>query len=102
MSSLTCGVAYVTALAVSEVEKWLEMNCPGDWTVRLADSDDALPPGKKKIEVLFELRDDLETFKARFKSFEEQKTAGRGAGGGATSGQKTKTGGMLRPDRGKI
>jgi hypothetical protein len=103
MSSLTCGLAYVTALAIGEVEKWLEGNCPGDWTVRLADSDDAVPPGKKKFEILFELREDLDTFKARFKSFEAEKIAGRspGADGSGTgAGKKEKrTGGMLRPDR---
>lgn len=104
MGNLTCGLAYMTELSVSEVEAWLEASCPGDWTVRLADDGDPLARGKKKVEVLFENRADMDTFKARFKSYEAERAAG-GAKIGATGAAATKAHGgrtgMLRPDRGK-
>ena len=106
MGKLTCGLAYVTELSVGEVEAWLETHCPGDWTVRLADEGDPLARGKKKVEVLFENRADMDTFKARFKSYEAERAAGGAKAGStaATAAGKAKKGGllgMLRPDRGK-
>jgi len=104
MGTLSCGLAYMTALSLSEVEAWLEANCPGDWTVRLAEGESPLAQGKKKIEILFETRADMDTFKARFKSFEAEVAAGGGklkpAGGDAKAKEKGGLG-MLRPDRDK-
>lgn len=101
--AMTCGLAYLTELSVSEVEVWLEANCPGDWTVRLADGEDPLKKGKKKVEVLFEERADLDTFKARFKSFEAEVAAGGGKMSARTDEAKRQQGplGMLRPDKSK-
>lgn len=103
MGNLTCGLAYMTTLKVGEVEAWLEIHCPGDWTVRLADDSDPLARGKKKVEVLFENRADMDTFKARFKSYEAERAAGGAKIDAAEAGKPKKGGllGMLRPDRGK-
>lgn len=105
MGQLTCGLAYMTELSVGEVEAWMETHCPGDWTVRLADDSDPLSRGKKKVEVLFENRADMDTFKARFKAYEAERAAGGAKAGGdeATAGKAKKGGllGMLRPDRDK-
>jgi hypothetical protein len=104
MGNLTCGLAYMTVLSVGEVETWLEAHCPGDWTVRLADDSDPLARGKKKVEVLFENRADMDTFKARFKSYEAERAAGgakAGTAGAAATKAKGGLTGMLRPDRSK-
>ncbi|MBT3361575.1 MAG: hypothetical protein HN403_18280 [Rhodospirillales bacterium] len=101
MSQMTCGLAYVTGLPLSEVEDWIEANCSGDWSVGLADGDDPIGGGKTKIQVLFELREDLEIFKGRFKAFEQQKVSApdtqRGEGG--EEPKKKGSVGMLRPDQ---
>ncbi len=73
MASWTCGLACKTALPVATVEAWLEENCKSNWSVRLADVDGVPGALNKKIEVLFEDREDMDTFKAGFKSFEAQK-----------------------------
>ena len=105
MANFSCGLAYMTALSLSDVEGWLESNCPGDWTVRLADGENPLAQGRKKIEVLFETREDMATFKARFKTFEEQRaSSGGGRRGGESSkkdAKKKPSSGMLRPDQDK-
>jgi hypothetical protein len=78
MASWTCGLACTTAVPVSRVEDWLTENCQGDWTVRLAGFAGDIDSGKKKIEVLFETRDDMATFKARFKAYEAEVLRERG------------------------
>lgn len=102
MVQMTCGLAYSTALSLSEIESWLDKNCPGDWTVGLADGDEPIAGGKKKFQILFERREDLDTFKGRFKAFEEQKLSGGGGSPSGNGGDKPKEkrpGGMLRPNR---
>lgn len=81
MSSWTCGLACVTALSINIIDDWLEESCQGEWTVRLADFDGPLRSGAKKIEVLFEQREDMASFKAGFKSFEAQILQGGGGDG---------------------
>nr|MBC8158916.1 hypothetical protein [Alphaproteobacteria bacterium] len=101
MAQMTCGLAYVTALPLSEVEDWLDANCPGDWTVGLADGEDPIGGGKTKIQILFELRADLDTFKGRFKAFEAQQASApasrRDDSGGDEKPKKKGFAGMLRP-----
>ena len=81
MTSWTCGLACMTALSVDTIEEWMEGSCQGDWTVRLADFDGPLGSGKKKIEVLFEQREDMAIFKAEFKAFEAQTLRAGGEAG---------------------
>ncbi len=103
MANFTCGLACMTALSLSEVENWLDSNCPDDWTVRLADGQGPLAGGKMKIEVLFETREDMATFKAGFKSFEAQAVSSGGGvsreDDGLSAGEK-RADGMLRPGGG--
>ncbi len=101
MAKMTCGLAYVTALPLSDVEDWLDANCEGDWSVGLAEGDDPIGGGKTKIEILFELRPDMETFKGRFKAFEEQKASAPDSARADSDEKPKKKGlaGMLRPDQ---
>ncbi len=103
MTQMTCGLAYVTTVALSEVEDWLDANCSGDWSVGLAEGDDPIGGGKTKIQILFELRPDMEIFKGRFKAFEAQKASGGGGSSRDVNGDEKpkKKGplGMLRPDQ---
>lgn len=110
MGKMTCGLGYATVLQISDVEDWLDSNCKGDWDISLADISTS-GGVTKKIEIYFELPEDKEMFKNRFKDFEQQMAAGGGnagnaRGGGSGGGSDAPandgpSGGMMRPDKKK-
>ena len=57
---LTFGVLFKTEGAVSEVEKWLENYCDGQWNLIVEEMDDDLI--KKSLKITFELEDDKRLF----------------------------------------
>ncbi len=54
------GILYKTREPISYIETWLEFNCRGRWTMRLADLDDNLVD--KSLKVMFEFETDKTEF----------------------------------------
>ena len=57
---LAFGVLFKTESAVSEVEKWLEIYCDGQWNLIVEGMDDDLI--KKSLKITFELEADKRLF----------------------------------------
>ena len=57
---LMFGVLFKTEGAVSEVEKWLENYCDGQWNLIVEEMDDDLI--KKSLKITFELEADKRLF----------------------------------------
>lgn len=58
------GVEYVTADTIASLEKWLEANCRGKWSIGLADMDEKRV--KKTVRILFAEAEDKQRFVANF------------------------------------
>ena len=59
---LVYGVQFTTGGSLLSIENWLDENCQGEWAAVLFDMDDDLI--RKTINIMFELAEDRERFKA--------------------------------------